>query len=947
MPGPTIIYPSVESSDGRILAPGSPNTFTIGTVTTLDTGEPATVSITGSAPNYVLNFGLPQGDTGVPSAFEVGSVTTGNPGSDASVTITGSAPNYTLDFSIPQGATGSSGSITLATATSVAVYVDSISGSDANSGVSPTLAKQTLSAAITLASGITGVGSLRIAGGSTFYEPNINFSALSYWTIERYGQGNRPVIDGTTLLSGTWTQHGTYTNVWYLAATIPATSGNYAATASSAWHPAMWDEAAGTRVEDAYVTRCLNDDTVDGVVVAETAINDFLAILDTNPGTFYVHKTGSTEYEPRNTASNGTTFTFYLATRDGTNPNTNSRSVRVVGGVAVATFGAGQRISDMIFRRTGGKDMIGVAGGALKPEYFHRCDFLEAAVHGMVLGGVECRDCRAEAAYHGDARRDGGAGFHQFRATSTEGISRGVKMFDITAIGFNSATYSHGTGGSPATEHLTFDIDGLVAVNCDTVISQGQTTFGVRARRVRAIDCETLTGGTLTLEDSVVFLSNAISIIYGLADVVTLKRCFVYGATAIMDPNTLGTIASASDYPTLYLEDSTVSGTFGNPGGFRVQQHWTLVRSYFGVISANWTVGDITADATSVIQFTAFSDEDLCAAHAGVVSGARTGWRRQVFTKTIVAGDLSYWNSTRTATYSGTDNGDGTANLTMSFNDRSYGRYIRVVDAYGSGLHYEGRITNKGATSGDPIVVAPPPSSAFTTKALHGGVFNYQVWKDSISASLSEDGTQVSVPDGTKVPVGTRFRVSHPVSGRAGFGVRTVTARSGNVLTLDTACSWVAPGQTNFFNSVDGTTITNRQSLPTVTLSFGFEAAKRAVAGDTRPKFSVTPVEGGGNLAGTQAANSLNFASAGEVLTSKDTTGTTIGIYKGFNQEFGYNDTGFSVAVGDVLTIEADLEIIEDGLTFAVDPLLAKTCLPHPDSLVARRQIGYRPRFNI
>jgi hypothetical protein len=946
MPGPTIIYPSVENSDGRILAPGSPNTFTIGTVTTLDTGEPATVSITGSAPNYVLNFGLPQGDTGVPSAFEVGSVTTGNPGSDASVTITGSAPNYTLDFSIPQGATGSSGSITLATATSVAVYVDSISGSDANSGVSPTLAKQTLSAAITLASGITGVGSLRIAGGSTFYEPNIDFSALSYWTIERYGQGNRPVIDGTTLLSGTWTQHGTYTNVWYLAATIPATSGNYAATASSAWHPAMWDEAAGTRVEDASVTRCLNDDTVDGVVVAETAINDFLAILDTNPGTFYVHKTGSTEYEPRNTASNGTAFTFYIHTRDSTNPNTNSRSVRVVGGGNVATFGVGQRITDLIMRRNGNKDMISVAGGVLKPEYFHRCDFLEAAVHGMVLGGVECRDCRAEAAYHGDARRDGGGGFHQFRATGTDGKSRGFKLFNVEARGFDKAVYSH-SSGSPPTEHISFDVDGLVAVDCNSVLSPGLNEFGVKARRIRAIDCARLGDGAMVVEDSVLFLSGVMTSHYGASETVYLKRCFVYGVTGLLDAFPLGTVSSSS-YPTLNLEDSTVYGTISDPGNAqRRQQHWTLLRSYLGVIGLSVISGDIIADATSIVEHTRLSSEDLRSTHAGVELGARTGWRRHVFTKTIVADDISYWNTTRTASYSGTDNGDGTANLTMSFNDRSYGRYIRVIDAYGSGLHYSGRVVSKGATSGDPIVVAPPPSSAFTTKALHAGVFNNQVWKDSVTATLSEDGTQVSVPDGTKVPVGTIFRVSHPVAGRAGFGIRTVTARSGNILTLDAACSWVHPGQTNFFNSVDGVTITGRQSLPTVTLSFGLEVLKRALSGQARPKFNVTPVEGGSDLTGTQATNFLTFTASGEVLTSRDTTGVSLGSYRGVNHEFGYNDTGFSVAVGDVLTIEVDAKIPEDGLTFVTDPEVVRDCLPHPDSLVARRQIGYRPRFNI
>lgn len=43
---------------------GPTNTLTIGTVTTLDTGVPATASITGTAPNQVLNLGLPRGLSG-------------------------------------------------------------------------------------------------------------------------------------------------------------------------------------------------------------------------------------------------------------------------------------------------------------------------------------------------------------------------------------------------------------------------------------------------------------------------------------------------------------------------------------------------------------------------------------------------------------------------------------------------------------------------------------------------------------------------------------------------------------------------------------------------------------------------------------------------------------------------------------------------------------------
>lgn len=51
----------VQGPQGPI---GSPNTLTIGNVETLPAGQNATATITGEAPNQILNLGLPRGDTG-------------------------------------------------------------------------------------------------------------------------------------------------------------------------------------------------------------------------------------------------------------------------------------------------------------------------------------------------------------------------------------------------------------------------------------------------------------------------------------------------------------------------------------------------------------------------------------------------------------------------------------------------------------------------------------------------------------------------------------------------------------------------------------------------------------------------------------------------------------------------------------------------------------------
>ena len=136
--------------------PSTP-TLTIGTVTTGEPGSEAAASITGTAPNFVLNLTIPQGEVGpqgpqgeqgetgpqgetgaqgevgpqgpagepgpagpqgepgpagedgLTPTLTIGTVTTGAPGTDAEATITGTAPNFVLNLTIPQGEPGTPG----------------------------------------------------------------------------------------------------------------------------------------------------------------------------------------------------------------------------------------------------------------------------------------------------------------------------------------------------------------------------------------------------------------------------------------------------------------------------------------------------------------------------------------------------------------------------------------------------------------------------------------------------------------------------------------------------------------------------------------------------------------------------------------------------------------------------------------------------------------------
>lgn len=102
--------------------------ISIGTTSTGAAGTNATVTNTGTAQDAILNFTIPRGATGVTGptgptgatgptgptgptgetpTISIGTVTTGDPGTQAAASITGTAPNYILNLTIPQGPTGS------------------------------------------------------------------------------------------------------------------------------------------------------------------------------------------------------------------------------------------------------------------------------------------------------------------------------------------------------------------------------------------------------------------------------------------------------------------------------------------------------------------------------------------------------------------------------------------------------------------------------------------------------------------------------------------------------------------------------------------------------------------------------------------------------------------------------------------------------------------------
>lgn len=840
-----------------------------------------------------------------------------------------------------------------------ALYVDSNIGNDANAGTDPEAPLATIGAALTPFNAVKNC-TLYLGRGSQFFERDL-FILGKYGKVLPFGQGLDPVIDAAYTAVGTWINDGTYTNLWYIDVTFDnATFGN-ASNLSSAWHPALYDEAEDSRVDECGVQRVLNGDVVGGSTVAAATIADLLTIANAAPGRFTVHRTGSTNVEPR--SDNGTQFRFYFYPADGSNPNTNGRTVRVVGQEAVISqLGEGVEIDEITLQRCGGKDMMGtVTSNPIKSGKIQRSTFLEAAVHAMVMGGVKVEKCKAKSAYHRDSRRDAGGAFHQFRGQNGDGTSKGVNFLDVEAEGFGYALYSHGIPGPETDEQTVFDADVVRAKDCNALYSCDSPTKGVRLKRVHATGLDSIGNlvpkGGVVIEDSEIFLADpppagsfmfqafGVSFIIGEGAKATFKNSLVVSkSTGLVDSLLIPGGATVDEYPIIELIDSTVIANILDPGNAdRNRQSWVLQNSVLTSIGSLFLTGNLTADATSSLEFTDLVVEGVIADFPDVDPAVLTGVRRQVYSQTIELSDLGFVSRAgRVATYSGTPNGDGTADLTLNFNDVNYGRAIRILDAYGSGLHYVGRIVDAGVAGPGDIIVSPEPTGAFTDKQLQVGYYNKAIYRDPIMASLATDGESASVPDGTMFTEGMTIVVAKPY-GRGSYGVRQVAGITGNVIAFDVPCEWFrnVANAASQYNTVDGS-ITGRLELPEVEITFGFPLKQRTTAGEDHPSVSVALVEGGTALS-KQSTNLPGFS--GDVRSDYDTAGneTPGGTYLiGLHNEEGYFDNGFSVGIDDVMTVTADAFVDQDKLILLNDPLTSGAYIVDPLCGPAKRKSGYQ-----
>ena len=114
---PATVTNSGTSSDAVFdfeLPEGPAATIEVGDVTTVDWDVPATVTNSGTTSDAVFDFELPQGRE---TTVTVGTVTTGAEGTDVTIVNSGDEFDAVLDFTIPVGDTGTAATISVGTVT--------------------------------------------------------------------------------------------------------------------------------------------------------------------------------------------------------------------------------------------------------------------------------------------------------------------------------------------------------------------------------------------------------------------------------------------------------------------------------------------------------------------------------------------------------------------------------------------------------------------------------------------------------------------------------------------------------------------------------------------------------------------------------------------------------------------------------------------------------------
>ena len=777
-------------------------------------------------------------------------------------------------------------------------YVDNIYGTDLNDGQNPRAPIKSLTRLAALCGGeaLNGSGKFGVVvrlNRNSRWNGQVLTGLPPFVRIEGYGQGEGPFIDASVPMSGAWTAVAGRTRVWYQDITFATPVIGVAGSANS-WHLMGFDEAPGADIGADGLPRILNGDPLPDAqydpwqpqktTIAVTSQAALLDILEASPiGGITAFKQGSTSYEPRSPSDQNVgdyAFRIYLKTADGTNPNTNGRTVYVSPMAGCANLPTGVIVDGITFARPGNKDgfsapnavnptnvMSGLLGG-----YSINCKFLQHGGHATVDGGMSHYFFLTRGSFTRDNIKFGCGSLHGFRNQSIAGITPGRVIANGRFERAGVAVYTHGGGGVPVEQHTGTDVIDCTGRDVNLFLYPGQTQRAPKAIRCTIVDCDTIvapdsTDGRAYIEDSTFTGRAGAMISMG----TTLPGTRIIMTRSTMQAGVGGTVRpllpdfrnnirelTPSTWPVFELRASKLIGRMPDPGNVQFCQIGMVVGDgcYVGVFDSQsndsdmWIRNDagspgIVAAAGARIECRTYSIEALRARFPGVAAGVETGVRQQVAAKTLTSDDFTYApiGPGVIASWGGTANGDGTATLTTGFNYGAgeVGRYVRITGAGAGGADYFGRVA--AYVDGATIKVTPAPPAAFTNKAMLAAALAPML-RDPVTGYVSADGTQINVPATSPISVGQTVRVGKVQASAKAIGIRKVTARAGQIATLDAPCSWKAPHDSRQHNAVATPFGESYAKLPAVQLSFAMSFVTPR-AGQPTATYSAIKAEGG------------------------------------------------------------------------------------------------------
>lgn len=818
---------------------------------------------------------------------------------------------------------------TFATAEGKTIYVDSVAGNNANSGGSRLLAKQTLAGATAV---LNAGDTLLLKANSRFFE-RLN-PVVANITIGRYGDGKKPIVDGSRLIpAGSWIPDPDHAGVWYADVTHAVQPNN----------PdlgfAIWEETVTTLPLNHFPKWAL------------ATIADNRAFVAANTGFFTAHRVGSTAPNPT-TDTTGLQYRYYVKPVSGVDPTTGNVQFYYAEMQQVFTPPSGSVCRDIIVQRTGAKDMAGHNQQYI--DFMQDMEFLDAYTHGWVGGSIYSRRCLAKCRpAGGDYDNLGGGGLHFFTS-----VERPYSMAeDCEADGFGLNYYAH-AGNSVIADHIELRFRNCVSKNSRSfAFSAGERT--VKGVHIDGFKGYNENGHFRVPVRSIIKNYSAhsrpnptqpcLNVSGATGERVTLINGVHISTADFAQNQTAQNTGNSSHALNLYMTNVTkVGGQFSLSALFKLFNIFAT-NCILGELAASYSAGkpflSLTANNCQFSWYGRDGIAEIQAIEPGVNSNCVIPWVTQRYQKLVTSSFLTYFAVGRNVSHPTGDLSllQTSADYTSVMGNDPTGSQIKIINYDGAGTDFVTRIVSR--ISGSQFTVNPALPISISGKALQLALFNKKITPagNVNTVVFSNDGTQAYFDNADYISEGMWVWFG-AMGRRQPFAIRKIVTLTGQTATLDRPVPWNRHREQALTYATFGTT--NGIPRPSVPSQFGFKIrGVIAATALTAPTYKVVydaalslpdyqTVESSGSGGRAVFANffNRNTAYVDSALT---------GVIK---HEIGEIDCGFTrLGEGDTMSVTTYCYIPELDVEYVADPFTTGKALLSSNSLMAQLRMGAQP----